>query len=216
VNRFLSSPWTKRVAFALGLTPFIYLIASLTWRGLHGRLPGNPVEYITHFTGDWIIQFLLITLCITPLRNELNRPAITKFRRMFGLFAFFYACVHFLIWFCIDREFSVSTMWGDILKRPYITVGMLGLAAMIPLAITSTAGWVRRLGFRRWQQIHRLIYLSTLAGIIHYFWLVKSDLRWPRYYAEVFGLLMLYRVIMWTRKSKASAKRVTQPAVPAG
>jgi sulfoxide reductase heme-binding subunit YedZ len=134
---------------------------------------------------------------------------------MFGLFAFFYAFLHFSIWFVLDRELSVSTMWSDIVKRPYITVGMLGLAAMIPLAITSTAGWVRRLGFKRWQRLHRLIYLSALAGIIHFFWLVKSDLRWPRYYAEIFGLLMLYRVIMWTRKAKAAPKRVPQPAVSA-
>jgi sulfoxide reductase heme-binding subunit YedZ len=213
VNRFLSNPWTKRVLFLLCLTPFIYLVTDMVLRGLQGRLPGDPVQYITHFTGDWIIQFLLITLSVTPLRTELNRPAITRFRRMFGLFAFFYVCVHFSIWFGLDREFSVSTMWADIVKRPYITVGMLGFAAMIPLAITSTAGWVRRLGFKRWQRLHRLIYVSALAGIIHYFWLVKSDLRWPRYYAETFALLMIYRVIMWTRKAKPAPRSAPQPAV---
>jgi sulfoxide reductase heme-binding subunit YedZ len=209
VNRFLSNPWTKRAAFVLCLVP----LGTLVWRGFAGHLTADPVKTITHFTGDWIIQFLLITLSITPLRMELNRPALTKFRRMFGLFAFFYACLHFTIWFALDKEFSISEMWSDILKRPYITVGMLGFAAMLPLAVTSTAGWVRRLGFKRWQQLHRLIYLSVLAGIIHYFWMTKSDFRWPRYYAEVYGLLMLYRVIMWTRKAKSRPLRNPLPAV---
>ncbi len=171
--------------FVLCLIPFFYLIGP-TWSGagLQGRLTANPIEYITHFLGDWTIQFLLITLCITPLRMELNRPALTRFRRMFGLYGFFYGFLHFSIWYGFDKQFSLPEMWSDILKRPYITVGMLGFAAMVPLAITSTAGWVRRLGFKRWQRLHRLIYLTVLAGIIHYFWLVKSDLRWPRYYAR--------------------------------
>jgi sulfoxide reductase heme-binding subunit YedZ len=211
VNRFLSNPWTKRVAFVLCLVPF----ASLIWRGFEGRLTADPVKTITHFTGDWIVQFLLITLCITPLRTELNRPAFTRFRRMFGLFAFFYACLHFTLWFAVDKELSLANMWADILQRPYITVGMLGFVAMVPLAITSTGGWVRRLGFKRWQWLHRLIYGSVLAGIIHYFWMTKSDYRWPRYYAEIFGLLMLYRVVLWSRKAKPAPKRAPQPAVPA-
>jgi methionine sulfoxide reductase heme-binding subunit len=207
VNRFLNSPWTKRVAFVLCLVPFAYLVM----RGFQGRLTANPVEYITHFTGDWIIQFLLITLSITPLRTEFKIPALSRFRRMFGLFAFFYASLHFLVWFVLDRQLSFSTMWFDIMKRPYITMGMAGLALMIPLAFTSTAGWVRRMGFKRWQRLHRIVYFSLLAGIIHYFWLVKSDLRWPRYYAEIFGLLMLYRVMMWVKKRKPVPKRVAQP-----
>lgn len=216
MNRFLSNPWTKRVVFVLCLVPFFYLIGDMVWRGLHDRLPGDPIQYMTHFLGDWTMQFLLITLCVTPLRMELNRPALTKFRRMFGLYAFFYGFWHFSIWYGFDKQFSLPEMWSDILKRPYITVGMLGFALMIPLAVTSTAGWVRRLGFKRWQWLHRLIYLSVLAGLVHYFWLVKSDLRWPRYYSETFGLLMIYRVVMWTRKGKIAPKRAVQPAVPAG
>jgi sulfoxide reductase heme-binding subunit YedZ len=134
MNRLLASKWTKRVLFCLCLVP----LAWLGWRGYQGDLTANPIEYITHYTGDWAIRFLLITLAVTPLRTLLNRPQLTRFRRMFGLFAFSYAVMHFSIWFVLDKFFSLSEMWADVLKRPYITMGMLGLTIMIPLAVTST------------------------------------------------------------------------------
>src|SRR6266852_4881043 len=130
MNRLLASKWTKRVLFLLGLVP----LALLGWRAYQGNLTANPIEFITHYTGDWALRFLLITLAITPLRTLLHRPQLTRFRRMFGLFAFFYAVCHFSIWFVLDKFFSLPEMWADVIKRRYVTVGMLGLLVLIPLA----------------------------------------------------------------------------------
>ena len=138
----------------------------------------NPIEYITHYTGDWTIRFICFTLCITPLRMLLNRPQITRFRRMLGLFAFFYGCVHLAVWLFLDpRQNTISAIWEDIVKRRYITVGMLAFLAMLPLAITSTAGWVRRLGFKRWKKLHRLVYLTAVAARDPL--LVAGEVRYP-------------------------------------
>ena len=189
----MKSPWTKAVLFVLCLAPALYL----GWRAYTQNLTPDPVNYITHFTGDWIIRFLLITLTVTPLRNLLHQPQLIRFRRMFGLFAFFYACLHFSTWIVLDKFFDWHEMWADILKRRFITVGMLGLLLMLPLAITSTAGWVRRLGFKRWQRLHRLVYFAAAAGVIHYYWLVKSDIREPLMYGAILAILMLYRVYYW-------------------
>ena len=169
------------VPFLLLLWPFWKLVTT----GIAPELGANPVEYITHNTGDWTIRFLLITLCVTPLRKIFNQPKLVRYRRMLGLFAFFYVCLHFLTWFVLDKSFSLSDMWADVLKRRFITVGMLGFAMLLPLAITSTAGWVRRLGFAKWQRLHRLIYFAALAGVIHYYWLVKSDVRLPLMYGAI-------------------------------
>jgi methionine sulfoxide reductase heme-binding subunit len=205
VSQILGSRWTKVAVFALCLVP-ILLLARPLWMlatlGYSPDLTANPVEYITHYTGTWTIRFLLITLCVTPFRKLFNQPKIARYRRMLGLFAFFYVCLHFLTWFVLDKFFSFSEMWADILKRRYITVGMLGFAMLTPLAITSTAGWVRRLGFVRWQRLHRLIYFAALAGVIHYYWLVKSDVRLPLMYGAILAVLMLYR--FFTRKRKRS------------
>src|SRR5579872_2015032 len=195
MKQVLSKRWTKGVAFALCLLP----LAWLCWRAYRQDLTANPIEYITHFTGDWTIRFLLITLSITPLRKLLNQPQLVRFRRMFGLFAFFYGSLHLMTWLGLDKFFDLSEMWKDVVKRRFITAGMTGLLLMIPLAITSTAGWVRRLGFVRWQQLHRLVYFSALAGVIHYYWLVKSDIRLPVMYAAILALLMLYRLVGWLR-----------------
>jgi sulfoxide reductase heme-binding subunit YedZ len=210
MNRLLANPWTKRVLFALCLVP----LAVLFYYGYQGDLTANPIEYITHYTGDWALRFLLITLAVTPLRTILGRPQLTRFRRMFGLFAFFYAVCHFGIWFVLDKFFSLPEMWADVMKRRYITMGMLGLLILIPLAVTSTAAWVRRLGWVRWQKLHRIVYIAPAAGVIHYWWLVKSDIRLPAMYGAILTVLMLFRVYDWTRKRKAPAKRA-QPAVSA-
>jgi len=200
LGKLLFSRWTKVVAFAACLVP-ILLLARPLWMlataGYSPDLTANPIEYITHYTGTWTIRFLLITLCITPLRKIFNQPKLTRYRRMLGLFAFFYVCLHFLTWFVLDKFFSFSEMWADIIKRRYITVGMLGFAMLLPLAVTSTAGWVRRLGFAKWQRLHRLIYFAALAGVIHYYWLVKSDVRLPLMYGAMLAVLMAYRFFMW-------------------
>lgn len=178
----------------------------------------NPIEYITHYTGDWTIRFICFTLCITPLRMLVNRPQITGFRRMLGLFAFFYGCLHLSAWIFLDpRQNTLPAIWEDIVKRRYITVGMLAFLAMVPLAITSTAGWVRRLTFKRWKKLHRLIYLTAIAAVIHYWWLVKSDIRLPLMYAAFVTVLLGYRVIIAirNRQRKSAANRAPRPPVPA-
>jgi sulfoxide reductase heme-binding subunit YedZ len=151
----------------------------------------------------------LITLCVTPLRKIFNQPRLVRYRRMLGLFAFVYLCLHFMTWFILDKSFSLSDMWADVLKRRFITVGMLGFALLLPLAITSTAGWVRRLGFARWQRLHRLIYFAALAGVIHYCWLVKSDERLPLMYGAILAVLMAYRFFIW--KKAAAPRTATSP-----
>jgi sulfoxide reductase heme-binding subunit YedZ len=208
LGNVLGSRWTKVVLFAVCSVPFLLLLWpfwKLVTTGIAPELGANPVEYITHKTGDWTIRFLLITLSVTPLRKIFNQPKLVRYRRMLGLFAFFYVCLHFLTWFVLDKSFSLSDMWADVLKRRFITVGMLGLALLLPLAITSTAGWVRRLGFAKWQRLHRLIYFAALAGVIHYYWLVKSDVRLPLMYGAILTVLMLYRAFLW---KQAPPKRV--------
>lgn len=200
MNKILSSKWTKVVVFLLGLTPMAFLI----WWGYKLDLTANPLEFITHYTGDWTLRFLVITLCVTPLRVLLNRPAITRFRRMLGLFAFFYGCLHLLTWVWFDRQFEIAGMWEDIAMRLYITVGMAGFLMMLPLAITSTSGWVRRMGFKNWQRLHMLIYPAAIAGVLHYLWLVKSDIRDPLMYGAMVAVLLGFRVAV---KLKAAATR---------
>ncbi|MGH9684021.1 MAG: sulfite oxidase heme-binding subunit YedZ [Candidatus Acidiferrales bacterium] len=193
MKAILTNRWTKVVVFALCLLP----LADLVWRGIHGDLTANPIEFITHFTGDWTLRFLVITLAIAPLRKMLRLPQLIRFRRMFGLFAFFYVCLHFSTWIGIDKFFDWSEMMKDVVKRPFITVGFTGFVLMIPLAITSTAGWIRRLGGKRWRMLHRAIYFSAIAGVIHYYWLVKSDERKPLEYAWIVGTLLAWRIGAW-------------------
>jgi methionine sulfoxide reductase heme-binding subunit len=183
------SRWTKVLLFPVCLIPLLNLL----WHGYREQLTANPIEFITHRTGDWTIRFLLITLAITPLRAIFNQPQLIRFRRMTGLFAFFYGCLHFTTWIWLDKAFETREMWEDVVKRRFITAGMTGLLLMAPLAATSTAGWVRRLGYRRWQLLHRSIYFSALAGVIHYYWLVKSDIRLPVMYGGILAVLLLCR-----------------------
>jgi sulfoxide reductase heme-binding subunit YedZ len=198
MNKVLSSRWTKPLLFLLCLIPLLLLI----WRFYHDQLGANPIETITHKTGDWTLRFLLITLCVTPFRKLLNQPKLARFRRMLGLFAFFYGCLHLTTWVWLDKFFDIHEMWRDVVKRRFITLGMTGFVLLIPLAITSTDGWVRRLGFVRWQRLHRLVYFSALAGVIHYYWLVKSDVRLPLFYAGILTLLLLYRLPGWLRPTE--------------
>ena len=198
MHALLNSKWSKPVVFLLCLLP----LAALGWDALHGQLTANPIEYITHATGDWTLRFLIITLCVTPFRKILHLPELIRFRRMLGLFAFFYACLHFTTYIWLDKFFDLTEMWKDIAKRKYITVGFTAFLLLIPLAVTSTAGWIRRLGGKRWQVLHRLIYVSVTLGVIHYYWLVKSAVIRPLTYGAIVALLLLWRLFTSLAKKK--------------
>jgi methionine sulfoxide reductase heme-binding subunit len=193
LNSILTSKWTKVVVFLLCLVP----LGVLLWKAYQDDLSANPIEFVEHWTGDWTIRFLIITLCITPLRKILHLPLLIRFRRMLGLFAFFYVCLHFLSWVVLDHFFNLHEMWTDVLKRRYITVGFTGFVLLLPLAVTSTAGWIRRLGGKQWQLLHRAIYFAAIAGGIHYYWLVKSDETKPLQYAWIVGILLAWRIGYW-------------------
>lgn len=197
----------KPLAFLAGLAPFVWLV----WAALTNNLSVNPLSDITLHTGDWAIRFICITLAISPLRQLTGWHWLIKFRRMAGLFAFFYGTTHFLIYVIADRfagldfpngivSFTtvrslVASVGEDIYKRPFITIGFLTWLLMAPLALTSTAGMIRRLGGKRWQALHRLIYVLAITAVIHYWWLVKIDIRPPLRYAIVVGVLLAVRVV---------------------
>lgn len=193
----------KVAVFLAALVP----LARLAWKGYQQMLGANPIEVITHSTGDWTLIFLMLTLSITPLRKLTGQPWLIRFRRMLGLFAFFYASLHFTTYIFLDKFFDVNDMVKDIGKRKFITIGFTAFVLLIPLAATSTAGMIRRLG-KRWQILHRLIYVSAIAGVIHYWWLVKADVRKPQYYAIVLILLLGYRLLAAQRKRAAAPARV--------
>src|ERR1700733_4676463 len=173
--------WFKPVVFLACLIP----LALLGWKAYSGGLGANPIEVLTHATGDWTLRFLLVTLSVTPLRKLSRQLWLIRYRRMFGLFAFFYGTLHFLTYIWLDKFFDLHEMLVDIAKRKFITVGFTAFVLMIPLALTSTTGWIRRLGGRRWNLLHRLIYVSAIAGVIHYWWLVKADVPNPEQNAGV-------------------------------
>ncbi len=194
----------KLVVFPLCLLP----VALLAWKGFHDDLGANPIEVITHSTGDWTIIFLLITLAITPLRRITGQHWLIRFRRMTGLYAFFYGVLHFTTWIWLDKFFDLHEMWADILKRRFITVGMLGLVLMIPLAVTSTQWAIRKLG-KKWGSLHRLVYLSATAGVIHYWWLVKADISKPLRYAIILAVLLGWRLATWAIKRSRAQTAAT-------
>lgn len=196
----------KVLVFCLGLAPLFWL----AWRAFHGQLTANPTEFVEHYTGDWTLRFIVFTLFITPLRKNLNFPELIRFRRMVGLFAFFYGSLHFLAYLTVDKYFDWSEMLTDIGKRTYITVGFAGFLMLIALAVTSTAGWIRRLGGRRWNRLHRLIYLAVIAGVVHYYWSVKSDVRDPVFYGILAALLLGYRLKVQLLDKR---RRVAPPGV---
>ena len=210
MRALLISKWTKAAVFLICLIPF----ANLLWRFITGNLGINPVETLQHGTGDWTLRFIVFTLCITPFRKLFKLPDLIRFRRMLGLFAFFYVCLHFLTYLGPDQSFDLAGMWKDVAKRPYITVGFTAFVLLIPLAITSTAGWIRRLGGKRWQMLHRLIYFAAVCGVIHYYWLVKSDVRKPLFYGALVAILLLWRLGDWFFKRRSQAAvRITAPSV---
>jgi len=183
------------------LKPFVFLacllpLARLVWKAYNSALGANPIQVITWSTGTWTLVFLLITLAITPLRKLMKLYWLIQFRRMFGLFAFFYVCLHFTTYIWLDQFFDWHSIVKDVYKRPFITVGFTAFLLMIPLALTSTQRSIRWLG-KRWQPLHRLIYSIAILAVIHYLWLVKADKRKPLIYGAVLALLLLYRIALW-------------------
>ena len=192
-------PWIKAVVFFACLIP----LALLGLDAYTDNLGANPIEVITRSTGTWTLVFLLITLSVTPLRKISGWQWMIKFRRMLGLYAFFYASLHFTTYIWLDQFFDLAEILKDIIKRPFITVGFLSLMLLLLLALTSTSGMIRRLG-KRWQQLHRLVYLAAFGGVVHYLWLVKADLRQPLVYGAILALLLAYRVVLkWRQKQVA-------------
>lgn len=192
--------WIKAVVFAVCLVP----LAHLAWQGFHNRLGANPIEYITHSTGWWTLAFLLITLSVTPLRRLLNLPWLLRLRRTFGLFAFFYASLHFVTYIWLDQFFDWSDIVKDVGKRPFITVGFSAFVLLIPLAVTSTNAMVKRLGGRRWQLLHRLVYAIAIFGVLHFWWLVKKDITEPLIFASLLALLLIIRLLYLLKQQRSA------------
>ncbi len=198
----------KVAVWAACLTP----LALLAYRAATGNLSANPISFVTNWLGDWTLRILLTSLAMTPLRLLFGWSWPITLRRLLGLFAFFYATLHFNVWLVLDHFFNWREMGADILKRPYITVGMTALTLMIPLAATSTAAAVRKLGGKNWQRLHRMIYVIGVCGVLHYLWLAKKAIPDPYYYIAVLALLLGIRVWDWSRRRVARLKEpVTMP-----
>jgi len=196
--------WLKGLIFILALLPFFRLVVFT----ILDKLGANPVEFITRNTGDWTLYFLCIALAVTPARKLLNFPWLLKLRRMLGLYGFFYATLHFLTFLWFDHFFDLQDMWKDVLKRPFITVGFIAFVALVPLALTSTNGMIKRLGGKRWQLLHKLVYVIVPLGVLHYYWMKsgKHDLMQPLIFAAVVATLLLARLWWhWSAQSRTQA-----------
>jgi sulfoxide reductase heme-binding subunit YedZ len=189
--------WLRPLVFALCLAP----LARLVLFAFTGQLGANPIEFVLRSLGTWTLTLLLVTLSITPLRKLTGWNSLIRVRRMLGLFAFFYACLHFLTYAGVDQGFDLTAIIADVVKRPYITIGFTCFVLLIPLAVTSTNAMQRRLGGRRWQLLHRLVYPIAVGGVVHYLWLVKKDLTQPLLYGLVLGVLLGLR--LWWRRASA-------------
>ena len=196
----------KPIVFLAALIP----LGLLAYGALRGDLGANPIETITHQTGLWTLILLLATLSITPLRRFTGINWLIQYRRMIGLFAFFYGCLHLTTYLWLDQSFDLHAIVKDVYKRPFITAGFTGFMLMVPLALTSTKGWIRRLG-KRWQILHRLIYFSAAAGVTHFIWLVKKDIREPLIYGAILAVLLGVRVVFWMQKSRRSTSPSVRP-----
>jgi sulfoxide reductase heme-binding subunit YedZ len=197
---------TKAVLFLASLIPLAYLIFAV----LTGRTSANPAEDIILTTGIWALRFLLLSLAVTPVRRVTGWNALIQYRRMLGLFAFFYACVHLLSYLAFDQLFEFREVLKDVAKRPFITAGMFAFLTMVPLALTSTTGWIRRLG-RRWQVLHRLVYVTGIAACVHFIWKVKVALGEPVYCAAILAVLLGFRLLRHFRP-QAGVRRQTARA----
>lgn len=199
-----STVWVRRAlkpaVFLASLGPAIWLVV----RGFQGELGVNPVETVTNDTGIWTLRFIVLTLAVTPVRWLTGWNPVALFRRMLGLFAFFYGTLHFLTYFILDHSLELAGVWDDVVKRPYITAGFTAFILMVPLALTSTHGWIRRLGGHRWNRLHRLVYITGIGAVLHYLWKVKLDTTNPFIYIAIVGVLLGARV--WHRMARAAQK----------
>jgi len=194
----LKSRFPKVAVFLLCLVPTAWLV----FAALTDRLSANPIKDITEDTGTWALRFLLLTLCVTPFRKLTRWNEVIRYRRMLGLYAFFYGFLHFLTYAWLDQFFSIPDIVQDVYKRPFITAGFSAFVVMIPLAITSTKKWIARLGGSRWQLLHRLTYVGAIAGVVHYLWLVKADTQRPLIYGFLLSILLGYRVLQSLRSNR--------------
>jgi sulfoxide reductase heme-binding subunit YedZ len=201
--------YLKPIVFLACLIP----IGRIAWKGFHSLLGANPIQVITWSTGTWTLVFLMLTLSITPVRKLTKQYWLIQYRRMLGLYAFFYGCLHFTTYIWLDQFFDLHSIAKDVVKRPFITIGFTAFILMIPLALTSTQGSIRRLG-KRWVALHRLIYVTAIAGVIHYYWLVKKDIRKPVIYAIILGILLLYRIVAWAIQRWYSLPQSPRPSTP--
>jgi sulfoxide reductase heme-binding subunit YedZ len=199
--------WLKPAVFVACLLP----LADAAWRATHDGLGANPIREAEIFTGLWTLRFLAITLAVTPVRELAHLGFLSRYRRMFGLFTFFHACVHLSLWVGVDWFFDVGAMADEIVKHRYILVGMATFVLLVPLALTSTNGWVRRLGGRRWARLHRLVYAIAIGGTVHYLWAVKKDTLFPLVYLAVFVLLLGYRVVARWIPARPRASTAIRP-----
>jgi len=198
----------KPIVFLACLGPLAWLVGQF----LAGGLGANPIEASNRFLGDWALRFLLIALAVTPVKELTGRAVVMRFRRMLGLYAFFYVFLHLSSYVVLDQFFAWGAIWADIVKRNYITVGITAFILLIPLAATSTKGMVKRLGGKRWQQLHRLVYPAAILGVFHFFMMIKADYREPIIYAVILGMLLGWRVVQAWRRRVARVAR----ASPAG
>jgi methionine sulfoxide reductase heme-binding subunit len=203
MKRFLQ----KAPVFVACLVPLAWLV----WAGLAGRLGANPISEITNETGTWTLRFLVITLTITPLRRLTGWNALVRYRRMLGLFAFFYGTLHLTTYVWLDQFFDAAEIVKDVAKRPFITVGFTAFVLMVPLALTSTTASIRRLGGKRWQALHRLVYVSATLGVVHYWWLVKADVSRPFAYGAIVAVLLGARLAYRFLTAPAHGRRLVQP-----
>jgi len=191
----------KPALYVAALLPLAWLLFAL----LTGRVMGDQVKFMQHVTGDTVLTCLMLTLAITPLRRLTGWNEIIRVRRQIGLTAFWYACLHLTTYVVFDQEFSLMEITMDIVKHPWVLVGFTAFLCLVPLAITSTNGWVRRLGGKRWARLHRLVYVAAFAGVLHYFWLVKKDIHYPLLYGVVLIALLVPRI--WWAADRARARR---------
>ena len=201
--------WLRPLVFAVSLLPAVWVAAAIASDFFTGtRLLGsNPIKEAEHFTGRWVLRFLMFTLAVTPIRQTLGWNWLQRYRRMLGLFAFAYALIHLSIYFLLDLELAWGDLWADVVKRPYITIGMAAFLLLLPLAVTSTAKMVKRLGGKRWAALHRSIYVIVVLGTIHFWMAVKRDITLPLVFAAIFAVLLGYRVVAWRRRRETAAVR---------
>ena len=200
----------KTLLFIICLIP----VAHLGWRFFDDDLGANPIEALTRALGTWGLNFLLITLAVTPLRKLTGAHWLLRLRRMLGLYAFFYALLHLIAYLWLDQFFDWKEIWTDILKRPFITVGMAAFLLMLPLAITSNAKAIRQLGGKRWQSLHRLVYVTAMLGVLHYVWLIKKDVTLPALYGTILAGLLGYRLVFFLREARKNGIQPKRRIIP--